>query len=128
MFHAGHLNILKHARDACDRLVVGVVTDEVLERVKGRSPMYPLAERLTVVKALRLVDDVVVDLSSDKTVAWRAVRFDVLFKGDDWRDTPKGDRLEAELAGVGARVHYFPYTRHVSSTALRRLAEDAGRG
>lgn len=123
MFHVGHLNILRSARAACDRLVVGVVGDEVLRQAKGRAPMYPFAERMQVVEAFRLADEVVLDPSSDKTEAWRAVRFDVLFKGDDWRGTPKGDRLEAQMAAVGARVHYFPYTRHVSSSALREHAE-----
>lgn len=128
MFHAGHLNILRLARASCDYLVVGVVTDEVLAAGKGRRPMYPLAERMQVVSALRLVDEVVLDTSSDKTVAWNSLHFDVLFKGDDWRATPKGDRLEAQMAAVGARVHYFPYTQHVSSTSLRKQAESEGRG
>lgn len=48
-------------------------------------------------------------------------RHDVLFKGDDWQGTPKGERLETEMASVGAAVHYFPYTAHTSSTALRQI-------
>lgn len=123
MFHAGHLNILRLARAACDYLVVGVVSDDVLSSAKGRRPMYPLAERMQVVSSLRLVDEVVLDTSSDKSVIWSSVRFDVLFKGDDWRDTLKGDRLEQQMAAVGAKVHYFPYTKHVSSTSLRKNVE-----
>ena len=49
-------------------------------------------------------------------------RFDVIFKGDDWRGTPKGDRLEA-MAGVGVEVVYLPYTMHTSSTRLRGYIE-----
>jgi glycerol-3-phosphate cytidylyltransferase len=121
MFHIGHLNILKRARRECDHLIAGVVTDEVLELAKGRAPIVPLAERLAVVGSMACVDAVVTDLSSDKLVMWEKLRFDVIFKGDDWKGTPKGDRLETSMASVGARVVYFPYTVHTSSTALRRL-------
>jgi glycerol-3-phosphate cytidylyltransferase len=120
MFHVGHLNILRRAREHCDHLIAGVVTDEVLEQVKGRRPVVPHEERLEIVQALSFVDEAVPDVSTDKLVAWQMLRFDVLFKGDDWQGTPKGDRLEAALAGVGARVVYFPYTRHTSSTLLRQ--------
>lgn len=121
MFHVGHLNILLRARKQCDRLLVGVVTDEVLESVKGKAPVLPLAERMEMVSALDIVDEVVTDFSSDKTSAWRRNRFDILFKGDDWRGTAKGDRLESQMSEVGVRVCYFPYTAHTSSTALRTL-------
>lgn len=121
MFHIGHLNILLRAAEQCDRLVVGVVTDETLLSAKGKTPMVPLAERLEVVRAIDVVDEVVTDFSSDKVEVWRRVGFDVLFKGDDWRGTAKGDKLEADMGGVGVRVCYFPYTAHTSSTLLRAL-------
>ncbi len=121
MFHIGHLNILKRAAAQCDHLIVGVVTDEVLESAKGKSPMVPLAERLEIVASMAMVDRAVVDTSSDKLVMWRELGFDVLFKGDDWRGTPKGDKLEADLESVGVDLVYFPYTGHTSSTALRRI-------
>ncbi|WP_433333643.1 adenylyltransferase/cytidyltransferase family protein [Spirillospora sp. CA-294931] len=121
MFHIGHLNILKRARRQCDHLIAGVVTDEVLEKAKGRAPIVPLAERLEIVGGMACVDEVVTDVSSDKRVMWERLGFDVLFKGDDWKGTPKGDRLERDLGAVGVRVVYFPYTVHTSSTVLRRL-------
>lgn len=124
MFHVGHLNIVRAARRECDYLIVGVVSDEVVERVKGRPPVVPLAERMEIVGALRDVDQVVVDEHADKFDAWRELHFDVIFKGDDWRGTPKGIKLEQDLAAVGARIHYFPYTRHTSSTVLRQALDD----
>ncbi len=124
MFHVGHLNILLRAREQCDRLIVGAVTDEALYQAKNKLPMIPLAERLEVVHHLDMVDEVVTDFSSRKLEVWERVRFDVLFKGDDWRGTAKGDRLEAEMATVGVRVCYFPYTAHTSSTLLRTLLAD----
>jgi glycerol-3-phosphate cytidylyltransferase len=124
MFHVGHLNVIAAARQFCDHLIVGVVTDEVVAAVKGRPPVVPLHERMEIVGALRDVDEVVVDDHRDKFDSWRALGFDVVFKGDDWKGTDRGHKLEANLAGVGARVHYFPYTRHTSSTLLRDVLGD----
>ena len=123
VFHVGHLRILERARAQCDRLVVGVVTDEGLVAAKGRPPVVPFAKRAAVVAAFDLVDEVVTDTSSDKRLAWERVGFDVLFKGDDWQGTAKGDRLEAEMAEVGVELRYFPYTAHTSSTALRAVLD-----
>jgi glycerol-3-phosphate cytidylyltransferase len=126
MFHIGHLNILRRARDHCDYLIVGVVTDEVLFAAKGKHPVVPHAERLEIVAHIQGVDEVVTDVSSDKVVMWQLLRFDVIFKGDDWKGTPKGDRLESGLGAVGVKVVYFPYTVHTSSTMLRRLISETG--
>ncbi len=121
MLHIGHLNILRAARDRCDRLVVGVATDESLMRMKGRPPVIPHHERMELIASLRFVDDVVTDIDRDKRVAWRRHPFDVLFKGDDWKDTARGDLLEQQMAEVGARVVYLPYTPSTSSTMLRQF-------
>lgn len=123
MFHIGHLNILRRAREHCDHLIAGVVTDEVVAGVKGRPPVVPHAERLEVVSAIDLVDEVITDRSSDKFELWRQLRYDILFKGDDWLGTERAQRLERLLGEVGARVHYFPYTASTSSTGLRRLLD-----
>jgi glycerol-3-phosphate cytidylyltransferase len=129
LFHVGHLNVLKHAAAYCDRLVVGVVSDEVLLQTKGRLPVVPLVERMEIVRNLRFVDDVHAEVVPEKIDTWREVGFDVLFKGDDWRGTAKGDKLERDFAAVGVAVHYFPYTMHTSSTILRKALAtlDAGR-
>ncbi|PKQ22247.1 MAG: cytidyltransferase [Actinobacteria bacterium HGW-Actinobacteria-5] len=121
MFHIGHLNILRRARENCDWLVAGVVTDDALFQMKGKYPIIPFEERLAIVEAIGLVDEAVVDHSQNKLEVWERVHFDVLFKGDDWRGTAKGARLERDLVAVGARVEYFPYTLHTSSTELRRV-------
>jgi glycerol-3-phosphate cytidylyltransferase len=124
MFHIGHLNILMRARQHCDRLVVGVVTDDALYQAKRKYPIVPFAERLEVVSRLDIVDEVATDFSSNKLDVWARTRFDVLFKGDDWRGTAKGNKLEADMATVGVTVCYFPYTAHTSSTALRAILSD----
>lgn len=125
LFHVGHLNILRHARSRCDVLIAGVVSDELLERVKGRPPVVPLAERLEIVRNIGFVDDAVAEVLPDKLDTWAQVGFDVIFKGDDWRGTPKGDKLERDFASVGVEVVYFPYTVHTSSTQLRRYLDES---
>jgi glycerol-3-phosphate cytidylyltransferase len=120
LFHVGHLNILRHAAAHCDKLVAGVVSDEMLLLTKGRLPVIPLAERIEIVRNLRCVDEVHAEVVPDKIDTWREVGFDVIFKGDDWRGTVKGDKLERDFAEVGVEVRYFPYTMHTSSTVLRR--------
>jgi len=124
MFHIGHLNILKRAREQCDWLVAGVVTDEALFEMKNKYPIVPFEERLEIVASIGIVDEAVDDQSSNKLQVWDRVHYDVLFKGDDWRGTAKGRRLERDLATVGARVQYFPYTLHTSSTELRRVLSE----
>ena len=126
LFHIGHLNALRQARDLCDVLVAGIVADEVCEAVKGFRPFVPLEERLQIVDSLRLVDATYAETTTDKLDAWEQVGFHRIFKGDDWRDTPQGLALEERLATVDVEVVYFPYTMHTSSTALRRAIELAG--
>lgn len=120
LFHVGHLNILRLAKEHCDYLIAGVVSDEMCEFAKGKLPVIPLAERLEIVRSISLVDEVFAEMQPDKVETWRTLQFDVLFKGDDWRGTPKGDRLERSFAAVGVEIVYFPYTVQTSSTALRR--------
>jgi glycerol-3-phosphate cytidylyltransferase len=123
LFHVGHLNLLRHAKAQCDYLIAGVVADELLVATKGRPPVIPLAERLEIVRHIRCVDEAVAETLPRKIDTWRSVPFDIFFKGDDWRGTPKGLTLEREFAAVGVEVVYFPYTMHTSSTALRRTLE-----
>jgi glycerol-3-phosphate cytidylyltransferase len=121
LFHIGHLNILKHARANCDYLIAGVVSDEMAQLAKGKAPVVPLSERLEIVSNIKFVDEAVAEVVPDKIDTWRSVGFDVIFKGDDWRGTAKGRKLEADFAEVGVEVIYFPYTMHTSSSLLRRF-------
>ncbi|MFN8050391.1 MAG: adenylyltransferase/cytidyltransferase family protein [Acidimicrobiales bacterium] len=127
LLHVGHLRILERSRRRCDRLIVGVVGDALAEAARGERPAVALEERMRLVAALPWVDEVVEDVSSDKSIAWERHRFDVVFKGDDWLGTDRGDRLEAAMAAVGAEVVYLPYTREISSTMLRAELGSAAR-
>ena len=123
MFHVGHLNILRQAKQHCDHLIAGVVSDEMCLLTKGKLPVVPLAERMEIVSHISFVDEVVAETVPDKVETWKSVRFDVLFKGDDWRGTAKGIKLERDFAVLGVEVVYFPYTIHTSSTLLRRALD-----
>lgn len=123
MFHVGHLNILSRARSHCDHLIAGVVSDEKALASKGQIPVVPLVERMELLRHCRLVDEVVAEEVPSKLQMWHMLGFHVIFKGDDWRGTPKGDELEATFRAVGVDVVYFPYTVHTSSTLLRGALE-----
>lgn len=125
LFHVGHLNILKHAKSQCDFLIAGVVSDEMCAMAKGAAPFVPLAERAEIVRHIDYVDAVHEETVPDKLDTWKVVRFDRIFKGDDWRGTARGHKLERDFATVGVEVVYFPYTMHTSSTMLRRALEGA---
>nr|WP_239464165.1 adenylyltransferase/cytidyltransferase family protein [Glutamicibacter protophormiae] len=123
LFHVGHLNILRQAKARCDYLVAGVVSDELVEATKGYRPVIPTAERAEIVSNISFVDHVYIESKPNRLDTWQDVRFDVFFKGDDWKGTSKGLDLEQRLGAVGVRVEYFPYTMHTSSTHLRRALD-----
>jgi glycerol-3-phosphate cytidylyltransferase len=120
LFHIGHLNLLRRAKEQCDFLIAGVVADEVLIQHKKITPVIPLSERLEIVRNVRFVDMAHAAMTNDKTEIWKELRFNVLFKGNDWQGTEKGNRLERDFAARGVDVVYFPYTQATSSSALRR--------
>jgi glycerol-3-phosphate cytidylyltransferase len=123
-FHIGHLNVLRRASLQCDYLIAGVTSDEVTLAQKGKPPLVPAAERIEIVRSMEFVDDVVLEVTSDKIVTWEDVRFDICFKGDDWKGTAKWDGLEEQFARRGARVVYLPYTLHTSTSNVRRQLGD----
>jgi glycerol-3-phosphate cytidylyltransferase len=125
LFHIGHLNLLRNAKARCDLLIAGVVTDEIAQRNKGIIPAVPLMERLEIVRAIRYVDEAVEEDVPHKLAMWERLRFDVIVKGDDWKGTDRGDKLESDFAEVGVEVVYVPYTQETSSTILRQVIHKA---
>ena len=127
LLHQGHINLLRRAKELGDYLIVGVSTDDLVE-YKGKRSVIPFEERKEIVGAIKYVDEVVTQESMDKLGAWKKYHFDVMFVGDDWKGTDKWNKIEAELAEVGAKVVYFPYTKGTSSTLINetliRLREE----
>lgn len=117
LFHIGHLNLLRKAKAQCDKLIVGVTTDELVS-YKHKSAVIPFEERIEIVRAIRYVDEAVAQTSMDKMEAWERLKFNVMFVGDDWKNTPKWDAFEKQFAEVGVKIVYFPYTKGTSSTLI----------
>ena len=117
-FHIGHLNILKRAKEQCEYLIVGVGTDELVEGYKHKTPVIPFEERIAIVEAIKYVDKVVVQESMDKFSAWEKLRFNVVFHGDDWKNSNMYDRYIDQFKKVGVDVVFLPHTDGVSSTQI----------
>lgn len=119
MFHIGHLNILRNAKDQCDFLIVGVSTDELVESYKHKTPVIPFAERMAIVESIRYVDKAVPQLTMDKFAAWKDLHFDAIFHGDDWRGSAMYTEVEEKLRTVGVDMVFLPHTEGTSSTMLK---------
>lgn len=119
LFHVGHLNILKRAKDMCDYLIVGVSTDELVQSYKNKTPFIPYDERFAIIESCRYVDKVVPQENRDKYAAFEKFKFNVMFVGDDWKGKPLFKEVERKLNDQKAEVVYFPYTKNTSSTILR---------
>lgn len=119
MFHIGHLNILRRAKERCDYLIVGVSTDECVESYKHHTPMIPYEQRAAIVGAIKYVDEVVPQTTMDKLEFLKHRHFDVMFHGDEWKGTELYRKYEKEFAAYGARIEYLSHTDGISSTILR---------
>lgn len=124
LFHIGHLNFLRQAKERCDFLIAGVVADDVLIEHKGVRPVVPLVERLEIVRNLRYVDAAYPAFTNDKVEIWKDLQFNVIFKGDDWKDTVKGIQLERRFSVLGVEIVYLPYGKVTSSSTLRRTLKN----
>ena len=119
LFHIGHLNLLKNAKGMCDKLIVGVTVDELVQ-YKGKSAMIPFEDRIEIVRSIKYVDAAVPQYDMDKLKACKELGATILFVGDDWYGTEKWKKYEEDFSKEGIRIVYFPYSRGISST---RIAE-----
>ncbi|MES5097358.1 adenylyltransferase/cytidyltransferase family protein [Agrobacterium sp. BA1120] len=123
LFHVGHMRMLSNAKALCDKLVVGVSTDELVGEYKGKRTVISFDERLEIVKGIKYVDVAVPQFSRDKFDAWKRYGFNVMFVGDDWYNTPKWKEFEDQFKEVGVRIIYFPYTKSTSSTLINETLQ-----
>ncbi len=125
LFHTGHLNIIKEAKQRCDFLIVGVHSDSIVEQYKKKNTIINEVDRQKIVESIRYVDRAVINSTRDKLELWRLYQFDVIFIGDDWKGTERWNNFEKLLNKVGVSVEYIPYTVGISTTQIReRLAQD----
>lgn len=118
LFHIGHLNILRRSKELCDYLIVGVSTDELVRSYKNKTPIVPFEDRIKIVEAIRYVDETIPQETMDKMEAWKKIKFDIMFHGDDWKGSDLYVKMEKEFEKVGAKIVYLPHTEGVSATML----------
>lgn len=123
LFHIGHLNLLKNAKGMCDKLIVGVTTDD-LSLYKGKSPMIPFEDRLEIIRSIKYVDAVVPQDSMEKLEMCKKLKANIMFVGDDWYDTPKWKQYEDQFKDLGIQIVYFPYTKGISSTKISQALKN----
>lgn len=119
MFHIGHLNILKRAKEQCEFLIVGVTTDQLCISRKKKAPIINELDRIAIVESIKYVDKAVFQETMDKLVAVKKYNADAVFVGSDWKGTPAWSNYEKELNSVGCDVVYLDHTDGISSTILR---------
>lgn len=124
MFHIGHLNILRRAKDFCETLIVGVTTDELCFKRKQKYPIINEKDRLAIVESVRYVDKAVYQTDMEKIRPVKDMNIDVVFVGSDWKGTDVWNYYESEFAKVGCDVIYFDHTDGISSTLLRTKIEN----
>jgi glycerol-3-phosphate cytidylyltransferase len=120
LFHIGHLNLLRNAKAMCDKLIVGVTTDELVS-YKFKKAVIPFTERIEIVHSIGFVDVAIPQETMDKFAAWKKLKFDIVFVGDDWYNDNKWKDIEAQFKGVGVKIIYFPYTKGTSSTLINEI-------
>lgn len=120
LFHVGHLNLLKNAKGMCDKLIVGVTVDDLVQ-YKGKKAMIPFEDRLEIVRSCRYVDAAVPQYDMDKLKACKELGATMLFVGDDWYGTEKWKKYEEDFVREGIKIIYFPYTRGISSTKITNV-------
>lgn len=119
MFHIGHLNILRRAKEQCETLIVGVTTDELCYRRKQKYPIINEHDRMAIVEAIRYVDKVVYQTDMEKIRPIIELGADAVFVGSDWKGTDAWNQYEKEFAKVGCTVVYLDHTDGISSSILR---------
>lgn len=122
LFHIGHLIMLKNAKSLCDKLIVGVTTDDLVS-YKGKQSVIPFQERLEIVRSIKEVDAAIPQINMDKIDAWEKLKFDIMFVGDDWYNSNKWKKLDNQFEKLGVKIVYFPYSKGTSSTLINETLE-----
>lgn len=118
MLHIGHINLLKNSKGLCDKLIVGVCSDEYIDSNK-RNRYFDINDRIHILQSIKYCDVVVPEDTLDKLTLWEKYKFDYLFVGSDWYGTPQYKQWEKELNNVNCKVIYYPYTKNVSSSQIK---------
>ena len=127
LFHIGHLNLLRNAKEQCDRLIVGVTVNELILEIKHHTPAIPFNERIEIVRSVRYVDEALPQTNTDKVLAWHTLKFDALFVGSDWQNSERWKDYEKQLSVIQVPIVYLKYTETTSSTLIRLALQEQTR-
>lgn len=119
LFHIGHLNIIKNAKNQCDYLIVGVNSDELVQNYKNKTPVINENDRAMIIESIKGVDEVIITETLDKLNIYNHFKFDAIFIGSDWKGNPRWEQTKEDLNKIGVDVVFLPYTDGVSSTMIR---------
>lgn len=123
MFHIGHLNLLRNAKNQCEYLIVGVNKDSLVEKYKGKTPVISENERKEIISAIRYVDETILVDTLDKIEILKSVKYDAIFIGDDWKGNERWKTTEEALNAIEIEVVFLEYTKGISSTELRKVKD-----
>ena len=119
MFHIGHLNLIKNARELCEHMIVGVNSDELVRSYKHKETVINEHDRCEIVRNLKAVDECIIVDTLDKIELHKQLGFNAIFIGDDWYGNPRWMQTKVDLARYGADVVFLPHTDGISSTMLK---------
>ena len=123
MFHIGHLNILKRAKEYCEILIVGINSDDLVRKYKHKIPVINEIDRVEIVRNIKQVDQVVLVDTLDKNEIYKKIHFNAIFIGSDWKGNPRWEQTEKEMADKDVDVVYLPHTEGISSSILREVKD-----
>ena len=125
LFHVGHVRLLKNAKNLCDRLIVGVSTDEYVMSYKNKSPVIKCNDRMEILQSIKYVDVAIKQENNDRIALHKKIKFDIMFVGDDWYENTKWIEMEKELGSLGVKIIYFPYTKEISTTKINEIIKNS---
>ena len=118
LFHVGHLNLLKHAKEQCDYLIVGVNSDSLVEEYKNKKTHINEKDRAEIVNSIKYVDKVYITKTLDKKLIFDQIKFDAIFIGDDWKGNARWEKTQEDFSKVGVDVVFLPHTDGISTTLI----------
>ena len=119
--HIGHIRLLKRAKEQCDYLIVGVNSDELVKNYKNTDTIIKQDERKELIEAIKYVDKATIVNTLDKKIHQKEFGFSLIFIGDDWKGNERWNKTEIEMAKLGAKVIYIPYTHGISTTIIKEI-------
>ena len=110
LIHIGHINLLKNAKQMCDKLIVGLTTDDCV-KYKHKNTIINYADRKCILESIKYVELVIPQNDTDKVESYHKLKYNKLFVGDDWYNTKKWNDFEDQLKAFNVNIIYFPYTK-----------------